>query len=241
MGDLSKRKQEKNTDDCRDSIPIVRIGNAAGSSGPWIFLASGKRMAVKPLQNLEANFGSKVIMSPSAYMTDETWMTVVPFLSKGIRKMPIICEHPNWWVVLTLEGFGSHVNVTEAQKVFHEHKIFVVKEEGDTSAVNQPYDQSVAKADKANILDLLDQIRFKLGVIDQWDLIGICCNALKKVGKDAWISFFKRVNLLHPDYRVDFVEWLMGIDGSLQCGEGTFLMLCLYFGRISAVMIDISS
>ena len=49
----------------------------------------------------------------------------------------------------------------------------MVREEGDTIAVNQPYDQSVAKADKANIRDLLDQIRFKLGVIDQWDLIGI--------------------------------------------------------------------
>jgi hypothetical protein len=122
-------------------------------------------MTVKTLQNLEANFGSKVIMSPSAYMTDETWMTVVPFLSKGIRKMPIICEHPNWWVVLTLEGFGSHVNVTEALKVFHEHKIFVVKEEREISAVNPPYDQSVAKAEKTNIHDLLDQIRFKLGVM----------------------------------------------------------------------------
>jgi hypothetical protein len=87
---------------------------------------------------------------------------------------------------------------------------------------------------------LFDQIRLKLGIIRQWDVIGICCNVLNKVGKDAWISSFKRVDL-HPDYRVDFVEWLMGIDGSLQCGEGTFLMLCLHFGRISAVMIDISS
>ena len=58
--------------------------------------------------------------------------------------------------------------------------------------------------------------------IDQWDLIGICCNALKKVGKDAWISSFKRVNL-HPDYRVDFVELLKRIDGSRQCGERFFV------------------
>ena len=108
-------------------------------------------------------------------------------------KMPIICEHPNWWVVsLLMASVVMLMSLSEALKVFHEHKIFVVKEEGDTSAVNQPYDQSVAKAEKANIRDLLDQIRFKLGVIDQWDLIGICCNALKKVGKDAWISSFKR-------------------------------------------------
>jgi len=54
---LSKRKQEKNTYDCWDSISIVRIGNTAGSSrSPWIFLASGKRIVAmwtnKQLQDM---------------------------------------------------------------------------------------------------------------------------------------------------------------------------------------------
>lgn len=51
IGDFLKRKQEKNLDDSWDSISIVRIRNAADSSGPWIFLTSGKKMTVKPPQS----------------------------------------------------------------------------------------------------------------------------------------------------------------------------------------------
>jgi len=72
---LSKRKQEKNTYDCWDSISIVRIGNTAGSSrGPWIFLASGKRILVKPLQNNEdmivAMWTNKQLQDMLRYFTD---------------------------------------------------------------------------------------------------------------------------------------------------------------------------
>jgi hypothetical protein len=36
-------------------------------------------------------------------------------------------------------------------RAFHDHKIHVVKEEGDASDMNQPYDTSVTKADKASV------------------------------------------------------------------------------------------
>jgi hypothetical protein len=32
---------------------------------------------------------STIIMTPSAFMTDEAWVTVAPVLAKGIRAMPI--------------------------------------------------------------------------------------------------------------------------------------------------------
>ena len=51
IGDFLKRKQEKNLDDSWESISIVRIRNAADSSGPWIFLTSGKKITVKPPQS----------------------------------------------------------------------------------------------------------------------------------------------------------------------------------------------
>ena len=75
MGDFSKRKQEKNTDDCWDSISIVRIGNAAGSSRvpQWIVILSGKRMTVKPLQNNEdtiAMWTNKQLQDMLRYFTD---------------------------------------------------------------------------------------------------------------------------------------------------------------------------
>jgi hypothetical protein len=69
--------------------------------------------------------------------------------------MPVIKDHPNWKVCLTLDGFSSHL-VPEALPVFTDAKIEVVKEEGDTSAVNQPYDQSVAKMDKKLICSALE-------------------------------------------------------------------------------------
>ncbi len=72
---------------------------------------------------------------------------------------------------MTLDGYGSHLNVTSAMKVFHDNKIHVVKEEGDASDTNQPYDASVAKADKASVRHLLDTVRPRLGVMTQWDLI----------------------------------------------------------------------
>jgi hypothetical protein len=93
VGDASRKKQEKNSDDNRDSITIVRIGNAAGESGPQIYLARGKTLPLSKLQNLPrlgAPKGSKVVMTPNAYMTDEAWAEAAPSIAQGIRDMPVI-------------------------------------------------------------------------------------------------------------------------------------------------------
>jgi hypothetical protein len=60
-----------------------------------------------------------VIMTPNAYMTDEAWKEVVPHLCKGIRSMKGIRDHPNFWVVLSLDGFGSHLD-SESLLLFHD-------------------------------------------------------------------------------------------------------------------------
>jgi hypothetical protein len=54
IGAADRKKHEKNVDDSRTSITIVRIGSASGTSGPWIFLANTKRMDCKTLLKLEA-------------------------------------------------------------------------------------------------------------------------------------------------------------------------------------------
>ena len=86
---MSKRKQEKNTDDCWDSISIVRIGNTAGSSrGPWIFLASDKKMSVKPLQNNEdmiAMWTNKQLQDMLRYFTDPRPVNVMKLDKEGLR------------------------------------------------------------------------------------------------------------------------------------------------------------
>jgi hypothetical protein len=164
-------------------------------------------------------------MSPNAYMTDEVYLNLVPFLCKGIRQMPVIEEHPTWWVVLTMDGFGSHVNVHKAQEIFSQHKILVIKEEGDTSHVNQAYDQQVAKADKKMMRENLAFVRSKLGgnKIDQWVLIQLAAHAQAKVDRDCWVQSHNSVNT-NPKTRVPFNEWIKRLDkkGVLLSGEQFF-------------------
>jgi hypothetical protein len=79
-------------DENRDSITIVRVGNAACMSGPLIFLAKGKHMDVPALKHLEkcgAPIGSTIIMTPSAYMTDKARKSLALPLAKGIRAMEV--------------------------------------------------------------------------------------------------------------------------------------------------------
>ena len=75
IASASKKKTEKNTDDSRASITSLRIGLSSGTQGPFTFLAKGTRMERKSITRLlkeQCPPGSQVIMSPSAYMTDET-------------------------------------------------------------------------------------------------------------------------------------------------------------------------
>ena len=148
LGSAAKKKTEKISDDSRASVTSIRVGNAAGMQGPFVFLAKGIKFDRPPIKRIlkdRCPAESVVVMTPNAYLTDEAFDQLVPSLCKGIRAMPVVKDHPDWWLVLSMDGFGSHVNVNTAHEVFFQHKIFVIKEEGDTSHVNQAYDQFVAK------------------------------------------------------------------------------------------------
>ena len=92
ISDGQTRKHEKIMDDNRCPITVVHVGSASGSSGPQTYLAAGKRIECKELSNLEAIGApphSRVIMTPSAYMTDEAWIECAPHIAKGIRAMDV--------------------------------------------------------------------------------------------------------------------------------------------------------
>ena len=117
--------------------------------------------------------GSVLTMTTNAYMKDEVWRAQDLYLYKGIQEMPVIRDHPDWWVTMTLDGFESHIDVNKLE-VFTEFNIVVCKEEGYTLQVNQQYDQSVAKYDKLMIRKLLDSVRGPLHVVlGQYQLMGI--------------------------------------------------------------------
>jgi hypothetical protein len=193
-----KRQTEKSMDDCRASITMLRVGMASGNQGPFIFLISGNKVDCLSLRDLPTAYGcppgSMVIPLPSAFMTDNVWLLLVPYLAEGICEMKVIRDHPEWWVAISCNGFGSHVNVHLAQDIFSHSKILVVKEEGDTLHVNQVYDQSVAKQDKLLMQQNLELARKSLGKtwIDQYYLIAVTANAQKKVPKQSWYSHLSK-------------------------------------------------
>ena len=52
-----------------------------------------------------------------------------------------------------------------------DHKILIVKEEGDTSQVCQAYDKDAAKGDKRHHRNLLNGIRLQIPIVDCWHLV----------------------------------------------------------------------
>ena len=148
-------------DDFRESITTVRCGNAAGNSGPLFVLAKGKKMNCASVANQikeQAPPESKALMTPNSFMTDETWLELSHSLGKGIRSVPVVKDHPDWWFLLCMDGYGSHLQ-PEALEILETYKIFVVKEEADSLHINQASDQFVAKADKRIIRRMIDHVR----------------------------------------------------------------------------------
>jgi len=216
VASAAKQKTERIMADSRATITSVRVGMASGKQGPFIFLAKGQSIERNSLKHIDKKKGvppfSRVVMTPNAYVNDDVWLSIAPNIAKGIRAMPVIKDHPSWWVVLSLDGFGAHCNVQLALQIFSDHKIWIIKEEGDTSQVNQAYDQAVAKADKDLMRAALALLRPQLGMaIDQWYLITVALQAQLSIKEEHWVSSFIKVNL-HPDHRVPFDAWLRVLD-----------------------------
>ena len=241
-----KIKTEKISDDCRASITSCRTGTAAGTQGSFIFLAKGTTINHKCYKgdlhngNSDIPKHSKVIMTPTAYMTDEVWGEFAEDLCKGIRAMPVVCDHPQWWFILTMDGYGSHVNVHTAHETFARYKIFVFKEEGDSSATNQSYDQEVAKLDKKGLRDCLTTVNRQVKM-DQWYLISLAIEAQLRVPPECWIRSHIKVNT-HPKHRVSFEEWMKKLDkrGLLLSGESFFQTRRSLYDAMPACWIRLS-
>ena len=86
--------------------------------------------------------------------------------------MPVFKNYPDLWMAITLDGFGYNLE-GDALKVFEDHKIFIVKEKGDTSQVCQAYDNEFYKSNKRHQCDLLNGIQCDMPCIDQWTLFTV--------------------------------------------------------------------
>ena len=133
IGDAEKKKHERELSDSRESITALFVGSAADTKGPTMFCLAGKKCKVgyndATLRMLGCKKGSHIAMTPTAFMTDAAWEELTPRLIEGIRAMPVVCDHPDWWVRLSLDGFKSHVNSAASMQAFRDAKITIVKEE----------------------------------------------------------------------------------------------------------------
>ena len=149
-------------------------------------------------------------------------MELAPKMASGIREMPVIRDCPHWWVVKIIDGFGPHTSSLEAMEIYADARILLLKEEGDTSHVNQAYDQQVAKDDKCTMRQCLSYLRqsekLSKSIISGWDLIHVGLAAVRELSPDSWVKSFMRVNL-HPKHRVAFPEWCVRISHFLEGGE----------------------
>ena len=101
-------------------------------------------------------------MTENAYMMDDAWLQVLKEIAKGYHLLPYIKENPQWYVCKLLDGFKLHKNVLKAHKLCSNALIISLREESNSSHVNQGYDQLVAKNDKKNAAkSLYDQCKAK--------------------------------------------------------------------------------
>ena len=219
VGSVEKKKHEATNMDSRVSITMYRTGSVAGSNGPTAFLLSGvnkrKHFDDAFLKKYGAAEGSTIAMTDSAYMTEESWIKLTPSLCKGIRSMPIIVKNPQWWALEILDGFGPHVSSLEAMEIREKNKILCLKEEGDSSHVNQAYDKFVACHDKKLKRELLCTLRnspaINKGVLDQYGLLhtGLIC--VRETTPATWTNSFQACNL-DPRTRLSFPLWCKKIE-----------------------------
>ena len=211
IGDKQKKKHEKRKEDSRMSITLYRTGSVAGN-GPCAFLMAGQRR--RPgfdddfLMKHGAAAGSTLVMTESGFMTDDAWAKIAPKMIEGIRSMDIISGNPQWWVLKIVDGFGSHTADWKVMQLYADAKIELIKEEADSSHINQAYDKYVAKNDKRCGRALLDNLRrsgssYTKGVLDQWHLVhvadlhqysfnfassGVRCRCLRRRQNDVFSS-----------------------------------------------------
>ena len=95
---------------------------------------------------------------------------MAPDFEKVLQYTPVVKNYLYLFMEITLDGIGYNFEGGDL-KVFEDHKILILKEEGDTSQVCQAYDNEFAKIDKQHHCDFLNRIQCDMPCIDKWTLI----------------------------------------------------------------------
>lgn len=134
--------------------------------------------------------------------------------------MPFIRDNPQWYVVEIFDGFGAHLNNYQALKLRMDARVISIKEEADSSSINQAYDKLVARSDKTvqrKNLSYLRELKGSNEFRDQWDLIHVGLAAVRYTREhpELWINSFILVNL-HPRHMLPFEKWCEKLSPFMQ-------------------------
>ena len=88
IGSAGRKKHKLKTQDYCVSITMYRTGNIVGTTGQTVFLLEGKHRRAgytdKWLLDHGAAAGSTIVMTPTAFMTEQAWDTMTPSDIKGL-------------------------------------------------------------------------------------------------------------------------------------------------------------
>ena len=143
---------------------------------------------------------------------------------EGYRQLPYIVDNPQWWVLELVDGFGAHIFNHEANIDRFENKVLSLKEEGDSSHINQAYDRLVARSDKAINREALIWMQHDKTInahtIDQWDLLscGLATVRHTRDNPSIWQASFRATNT-KPSEMIPFIDWIKKIETHLYASD----------------------
>ena len=233
VGSADKKKHDNERGSSRDSITIIRCGNAANRSAATFFLLVGKKKNQDYSDHFLAHHGaaegSTIIMTESAFLNIPAWRKLVPKLSSSIRQ--IVEDAAKTFgidghtasklkAMLALDGFKAHFE-NEMLVVLADLNILCACESRDSSAINQAFDKFVARAGKkraARVIAMMARSHV-VPIIDQWHLVLVGLAMLRDCSNsNVWQNSFIAVNM-HPEYRLDLDDWLKKIAPAVNASD----------------------
>ena len=81
----------------------------------------------------------------------------------------------------------------------YDNNIFALKEEGDSSHINQAYDKYVAKEDKVSKVESLAMLQsvkhIDKGFVYQWRIVHVGLYAVRSMKPETWTRSFRACNM----------------------------------------------
>ena len=149
IGSAGRKKHERKDQESRISITIYCTGSIYGVTGPTILLMEVNNKCVNYIDRFLRDNGtapgSNVLMTSTAFMTEEAWIYENPPVVHGLKSSGhIVAANPQWWIKYILHGFFPHTSSLKSMQLRADTNIQSIKDEGDSSRVNKVYDKYVS-------------------------------------------------------------------------------------------------